>query len=178
MNRGIDYGMGTANRDPANGIRYGVLPIWDVLQAWLDSSEAQYGEPTCPTCENVVHEPSDDERENYTAPEHDCSDYACSTCSTLFDSSHVYAEDPLEFTLDDGEYAAQQSGDDTDIFITKSPYFTYAQFCSACAPGACHLRNPLTEPHPGNRAYCFGHDFFDTGVAPYPLYSVATGEPV
>ena len=41
--------------------------------------------------------------------------------------------------IEDEEYHAFQSEDDTDIFVTKSPYFTYAQFCSPCAPGACHL---------------------------------------
>ena len=80
------------------------------------------------------------------------------------------------FYYDDGETQAEQSADDVDIFVCKSPYFTYAQFCSPCAPGAGYLLNPLTEPDPGNKAYCFGHDWFESGKAPYPVYSVETGE--
>jgi hypothetical protein len=44
---GIDYGLGTTNRNPATGIRYGVihareLPYWD-------EAEPNYGDATCPT---------------------------------------------------------------------------------------------------------------------------------
>jgi hypothetical protein len=79
-----------------------------------------------------------------------------------------------------------------DVVVLKSPYFTYAQFCSPCVPGACNLDSPLVTPPDGvcggdgferdwqklrdNRAYCLGHDFFEDGRAPYPVYSVATGE--
>lgn len=82
-----------------------------------------------------------------------------------------YAE-PIAWTLNKEGYQAEH-GEDCDIFITKSPYFTYAQFCSPCAPGACYLLNPCDS---GPRAYCFGHDWFQTGIAPYPVYSVETGE--
>jgi len=27
-----------------------------------------------------------------------------------------------------------------------------------------------------NACYCFGHDWFEDGKAPYPVYSVETGE--
>lgn len=64
-------------------------------------------------------------------------------------------------------------GSDGDIFVEKSPYFTRAQFCSPCAPGACYLMNPCED---GERAYCFGHDWFESEEAPYPVYSVETGE--
>jgi hypothetical protein len=77
------------------------------------------------------------------------------------------------------EYSAEgyeaTAGEDGDIFITKSPFFTYAQFCSPCAPGACYLMNTV-EPDESNKAYCLGHDWFEDGKAPYPVYSVETGE--
>ena len=63
-----------------------------------------------------------------------------------------------------------------DIMILKSPFFTFAQFCSPCAPGACHLAHPLDHESERNKCYCFGHDWFDDGKAPYPVYSVETGE--
>lgn len=66
--------------------------------------------------------------------------------------------------------------DETDLWVLKSPYFTYAQFCSPCAPGACYLTNPLDEPHAENKCYCLGSDWFEDEKAPYPIYSVETGE--
>jgi hypothetical protein len=80
----------------------------------------------------------------------------------------------------------------TDVFVLNSPYFTYAQFCSPCVPGACNLNSPLVTPPDdvyggnnfeddwqkirANRCYCLGHDWFEDGRAPYPVYSVETGE--
>ena len=51
QNVGIDYGMGTTNRDMDTGIRYGVVSIHEVSQAWCDESEGNYffGCPHCGT---------------------------------------------------------------------------------------------------------------------------------
>lgn len=141
--RGIDYGLGRSNIGE-NGIRFGVIPLHDVTQAWCDSSVTIYPEP------------ADDDM--------DCVE-------------------PIGFRYSSDGYEATQSADDSDIFILKSPYFTVAQFCSPCAPGACHLRNPIEVPDVDapadpNRCYCFGHDWFDEEEAPYPVYEVATGKRV
>lgn len=50
MGAGIDYGFGTTNRDPATGMRYGVISQHGVSQAWRDSAEPDYGAATCPDC--------------------------------------------------------------------------------------------------------------------------------
>lgn len=60
---------------------------------------------------------------------------------------------------------------DSDIFVLKSPYYTFAQFCSPCVPGAGNLDHPMPE---GVKTYCLGHDWFDDGKAPYPVYDVVT----
>lgn len=142
--RGINYAgqFSNSNRDSETGIRFGVLPFHDVMQAWCDDSENIY-----PESDLDDGEPID-------------NDFA----------------EPIAHKYDREGYNAFQSADDTDIFIERSPYFTYAQFCSPCAPGACYLRNHLEEMHEDNRAYCFGHDWFEDGKAPYPVFSVATGE--
>jgi hypothetical protein len=195
--KGIDYASGTnTNRDTATGIRYGVISQDDVGQSWFDSAEADYGSPTCPKCGNEAvqgegkseqlengvavwteHTPAREDYPNYR--KHGCGEYACDGCRIRFDGEDAYGDSPSGFTYEQDGYAAQ-CGEDGDIFIVKSPFFTYAQFCSPCAPGACHLGNPLEDPNPeedsGNRAYCFGHDWFEDGVAPYPVYSVETGE--
>lgn len=96
--------------------------------------------------------------------------------------------EPLGWTLDDGEYLAE-SDSYGDIFVYRSPYYTHAQFCSPCAPGACHLENPTDKG--GQRAYCFAPDWFEwwsemgiepAGVyleiktsCPYPVYRVKDG---
>ena len=82
--------------------------------------------------------------------------------------------EPLGFYLDDGKYEAH-CGDDGDIFITKSPFFTFCKFCSPCAPGAGYLQNPIEG---GVKAYCFGNDWFEDNRMPYPLYSVLTGKKI
>jgi hypothetical protein len=154
--RGIDYGLGRSNIGE-NGIRYGVIPLHDVAQSWCDSSEAIYPEPEKEYDEDGEEiEPADDDM--------DCVE-------------------PIGFRYSADGYEATQSADDSDIFILKSPFFTVAQFCSPCAPGACHLRNPIevtddAAPADPNRCYCFGHDWFDEEEAPYPVYEVATGKRV
>ena len=157
--KGIDYGRldPTVNRNPETGIPQNS----DVLQAWADSSEAWYGDPSCPDCGGELTETETDT-------------YACEACETTVDSDHAYPMEPLGYYLEDSEYSAE-CGDSGDIFVTRSPYFTYAQFCSPCAPGACYLLNPLDTPDPDNKAYCFGPDWYE-GKPPYPVYRVDTGE--
>jgi len=80
--------------------------------------------------------------------------------------------EPIGFTYDSDGYKAY-AGDDGDIFILKSPYYTKCQFCSPCAPGAGYLMHFMDN---GIKTYCFGHDWFEEGKAPYPVYSVETGK--
>jgi len=161
---GIDYGCGQANYDTKNNIRYGVISINEVLQAWADSAEPHYIY-TCPYCGADLKKGIDAKR--------------CPACYKKIDSDYDFDMlEPVSWFLDDGEYMAEQRQDDPDIFIVKSPYYTYAQFCSPCAPGACYLLSPLDHKADNNRCYCFGHDFFESGKAPYKVYSVETGEEI
>jgi hypothetical protein len=81
--------------------------------------------------------------------------------------------DPVSFFIKDKEYMAEQTYDDPDIFITKSPYYTLCAYCSPCAPGAGYIVDSRKD---GIKAYCFGHSFYESGKAPYPVYSVKTGK--
>lgn len=161
MGKGIDYGMGTTNIDKATGIRFGVIgQNAEGLSEWLyESLEADYGDPACPKCGRNVKAGGR-------------SDYRCPKCRRDYRSDEVYGEEPLRHVITEPGYKGTL---DTggDIFVTLSPYYTHAQYCSPCAPGACHLENPDPE---GDRAYCLGHDWFDGGRAPYPVYSVETGQ--
>jgi hypothetical protein len=79
-----------------------------------------------------------------------------------------YDAEPIFWFIDDGEYKAE-CGDDGEIFITKSPYYTTCAFCSPCAPGAGYLMDYREN---GIKAYCFGHDWFEDEKAPYKVFRV------
>ena len=163
---GIDYGLGMSNIDHETGIRFGVIPVSDIEQAWCDSVDGDYGPPCCPACGEELPE--------------GFGDTGACKCGHVVDwvGDECYGDSPLSWDLDDGKYRATQGGDDCDVFVLKAPYFTYARFCSPCAPGACYLRNPLDEKAEANKCYCFGHEWFEDGKAPYPVYRVDTGEEV
>jgi hypothetical protein len=170
MYTGIDYGLGRSNIDSENGIRYGVISQNSVLQAWADSAEPDYGEPTCGQCGNPAIEACDAPEEEWNEGQ----DYACLTCKRVFWSDEAFGDEPLGYSYEADGYKLTDCLDN-DIFVLKSPYFTYAQFCSPCVPGAGNL--DTTGPE-GIKTYCLGHDWFDDSKAPYPVYSVETGEEV
>ena len=163
MDAGIDYGHGQTNIDKETGIRYGCISMHLVTQAWADSAEPDYGTPECPSCgEETLTDDTDDK------------DYRCTACGRAYWSDDVYPEQPLGWSLDDGEYIAVDCLD-TDILIIKSPYYTYAPYCSPCVPGAGCLTDDDSprDASDGIRAYCFGHDWYDEGKAPYRVYRVS-----
>jgi len=71
-------------------------------------------------------------------------------------------------------YVLLQSAEDSDIWVFKSPFYTIAGFCSPCAPGAVYL----TDPSPDAKGYCLGPDWFESGRAPYKVFSVETGKEI
>lgn len=177
MSHGIDYGLGTTNRDPQSGIRYGVIPM-NAISCWAwESMEAEYGDPQCPDCESPVADYDDDAHGEYDGShgyrKHRCCDYACDSCKRVYDSDEVFPEEPCGHTISDPDYSGVIHGGDSDLFVTCSPYYTHARFCSPCAPGACYLLNPTDKSGP--RCYCLGHDWFDKGKAPYPVFRVSDG---
>jgi len=198
---GIDYGaLAGSNRDEKTGIHYGVIPANDIGESWFEASESNYGEPHCPECGNAVVGIDHEEVPDFSEPqsvsddgteesvwENEGSDYACLSCHKTLDGEDCYGEEPISFYLNDGEYDAEQTYDDYDVFITSSPFYTRAQFCSPCAPGAGYLRNPCPT---GPKTYCFDPSWFYpnaeeevTGTydgrktaCPYPVYRVDTDE--
>lgn len=165
--KGIDYSFGQVNFDKSTGIHFGVIPMHSVCQAWCDDSEGYYGKPEASEC------PHCPERDTVDVQVENWGDTAtCEVCHTEWEVELPDYAEPISHFIDDGEYKAEQSQDSCDIFVMRSPYYTHAQFCSPCAPGACYLLNPCDS---GEKAYCFGHDWFENGLAPYPVFNVATG---
>lgn len=174
MNSTKDFGINWAGSLPCNldvdtGIRYGVIPHNAVGQAWYDGSEPQYGEPesedcVCPDCGKQMESEE---------PVSWGDTLDCEECGQ-FEVELPDCCEPSSFTNDCDGYQAEQLGE-VDIFVSKSPYYTHARYCSPCAPGACYLLSPCDTDGP--KAYCFGPDWFDSySPCPYPVFEVATGK--
>jgi len=176
---GLDYtGPGSqVNRDPETGIRYGIIhtnrvcphALEDIYSAGTDIDYENYQQAIKDALAGALKEfglekyaedaydgMSDAIGDNYPGNNGDCTRYE-------------YKEDGYELMIDG-------SG---DLWVMKSPFFTYAQFCSPCAPGACYLTNALEGQPAGNKCYCLGTDWFDEEEkCPYPIYSMETGEQI
>lgn len=81
-------------------------------------------------------------------------------------------DEPIGWKIEDKEYEIYDCLD-SDVMIVKSPYYTFARYCSPCVPGAGNLNSADPE---GVKTYCLGHDWFEGGKAPYPVYRVDTNE--
>jgi hypothetical protein len=176
MSRGIDYSPpgSTVNRDPETGIRYGIIPQHALGDGALDDFEPQYT-ARCPHCGEELPEDTHFSTRSVKRPGGTIINvYAtdCHMCGRLIREEEQYGDEPDANVVDDGTYQAHLDSSG-DAWFTKSPYFTRAAFCSPCAPGACHLNNPCED---GERCFCPGHEWFDDDGAPFPIYSVATGE--
>jgi hypothetical protein len=177
---GIDYSLGDGtNADPRTGFRYGVIPLHSLSEWAVSQFEDDYGEPTCPECgqeaEEYDSEVADDVGEDGGDPfGGDGSDFMCRTCRLAFDSEHAYPEEPFGFHYAADGYALSLDPDG-DVWVFGSPYVTRAQFCSPCAPGACHLSQPCDA---GALCYCLDGSWFEGGAAPYPVLDRKTLEPV
>jgi hypothetical protein len=112
--------------------------------------------------------------------QHSITQAWCDSAEPVYDKpedendDEEYFAEPIGWKVDDGEYHAIDCLD-SDVMVLKSPYFTHAQFCSPCVPGAGNLECPMPN---GVACYCFGHDWFDEGRAPYPVYFVSNGDEV
>ena len=172
---GIDYGLGQTNVDHATGIRYGVISQHALADWFYDEWQADYGEPTCPECGDSVADTSgygDDDYLQYR--KHGCADYVCHSCKHTLDGQDVTPDEPIGHSLETDGYKAVDCLH-TDVMILASPYYTFGPFCSPCVPGAVSLPDdPATQydADSGVKAYCFGHDWFEDGKAPYKVYRV------
>lgn len=171
MNAGIDYGLGRTNIDRATGIRYGVISSRTIGEAWYENSEADYGDPTCPQCGETIGYSSDapDFPDSVEPDWFTGKDFVCFTCEACYWSDDAFGDDPIGHHFEDADYTLTDCLD-SDVMIIRSPYYTYAQFCSPCVPGAGNLDTPIAD---GVKTYCLSHDWFETDTAPYPVYRVS-----
>lgn len=170
-NTEIDYGNGVTNIDTETGIRYGVISTNNVGQSWWEYSEEGliYA---CPYCGEEIEDFFDKAKVSLS---YDEGEVTCKNCDNVSFEDEWLQSDGT-FVIDNGTYKAFRDSDNTDIFITKSPYYTLCSPCSPCAPGAGDIMSQ--KEYGGVKAYCFGHEWYESGEAPYKVYEVKTGKEV
>jgi len=134
--------MGQTNRDEV--AHYGVISLHALAHWAIEEFETIYSQ-NCPSCGNDL----DEDWEEMTD---------CPHCGEEIGDGDQYGDSPDCYVYDNDGLRMQMSGDDNDIFVTKSPVVINAQFCSPCAPGAGHLENPCDE---GPITYAVPTDWFD-----------------
>lgn len=171
-NAGVDWGAFDGSNRAIIGDRvfhYGVIPACDVLQARVDSAEWVYPEwdnefydaaDVCDVCGKTFAKHQKVKRHEFVNE---------SAVESFNDSAEVSG-----FVFENGEYAAFQDGDDSDIFVTRSAFYTFSAFCSPCAPGAGYLRD-ARGAEDGVMTFCFDHSWYDDGIAPYGVWRVDNG---
>lgn len=149
--------MGTyVNCDPKTGIRYGVILVTQVLQAWYDCAEELWAAP-CPFCDDYTFDNIPDAE-------------VCPKCGATVTADDFIFSDPIGYRINDEEIYATQEAGDRDIFVIRSKYKTLCGLCSPCAPNAGDLLSRTEAVW----AYCFGPDWFEDPL-PYDVYDAVSG---
>lgn len=185
MNAGIDYGLGQTNRNMQTGIRFGVIPqralnpdaAEDIWQHGKDLDYENYIDEVKAKLSHALSDYFSDYKHESDKPSR-LDNAVGQAFEAISDGiGDLYEPDAARMLYEKDGYRIQTDSSG-DVWVFESPYFTYAQFCSPCAPGACYLENPLDEPNDNNKAYCLGPDWFDNNKPAYPVFEVATGKPI
>lgn len=173
---GIDYAAGQqVNRDAKTGIRYGIIPSMDVSPDALEDIYLNGTDTDYEDWQQAIKSEIRNALSNYLSEK---------AIQRVIDNGLDNIGDDYQPTGDCTRYEYEQDGyklmidGSGDLWVMESPYVTYAQFCSPCAPGACHLGSPLdiNAPSPleeANRCYCLGPEWFEENQAPYPVHTNA-----
>jgi hypothetical protein len=173
-----------ANLDPETGIHYGTCYINDLpfseyaLEDVYEGKPLRYTETMDEIVEDVKEEIKDlltSLHEKYsflhshgetliqTIAEDAADDMMCSISDTLEIQDEIYL-------LEDAHYKITIDTSDNGVWVLKSPYYSFCNKCSPCAPNAGYIGQEGSI-----KTYVFGHEYFEDEKAPYPVYSVATG---
>ena len=178
---GIDYGMGLTNIDQATGIRFGVIPQNDLMPEAVSDIEDGGDDIDFEEHKRSLKASLESAIEAVLAEyNHERSNSSEDMAEDIVDSMEWWdgyesGGDCTRYEYDADGYKLQTTSDG-DVFVKKSLYFTYAPFCSPCAPGAGYLRDGSTD-EADPKTYCLAADWFsDESPCPYPVYLVETGE--
>jgi hypothetical protein len=170
------YGV---NIDRDSGIHYGVigqneLSSWALDDVYQNGTDMVYEEERA----RVIDELKDAIKEVLDNNYIDMSD------EDIIDNIEPFLEEwnqNYENYGDNTSYDYESDGfhiqllSDGDIFVLKSPFYTYCNYCSPCAPNAGCLTSPNSRD--GVKTYCLGDDWFDDKVE-YSEYVKENGEKV
>ncbi len=146
-----------SNVDPETGIHHGVISQRSILEEAFDEFSFDYGKPHCPKCGGEVSPVNMGQ-----------FDFFCLKCSCGIRGEDVYPDQPVGFLYDqDGYFLVNSPGN--NILVLRSNFYTYAQFGTLDLLDAGNLDSPMEG---GVKTYALGHDWFKSGIAPYPLYRV------
>jgi len=172
--KGIDYSLGRSNVNRETGIHYGVISQNSINLDCTNDFELDYGDPTCFQCGNKAIDSADVPEEKQRESWYKGQDYACIECERTFWSDQAFPDESNGFTYEREGYKLTDCLQ-SDIFVIESPFYTFAQFCSPCVPGAGNLDSPCED---GPKTYCLGHDWFEDGKAPYRVFNVSDNSEV
>ncbi len=147
-----------SNVDPETGIHHGVISQHSILEEAFDEFCFDYGKPRCPKCGDGVFHPVDTGQ----------YDFFCPKCFCGIRAEDAYPDRPFGFCYDEDGYALSDYLGD-EILVLRSNFYTYAQLSSPRVQGYGNLDSPGKD---GMKTYCLGHDWFEGGRAPYPVYRV------
>jgi hypothetical protein len=188
---GIDYTPigDKTNRDVETGIRYGIISERSLGHvSFTDDNVRSNGDNL--TRQSAVEEVK-------VALWNAVSDWVYErrkdeVMSDLFYAIEEHFNDRYEENEDTYRYEKDgyiiQTASNMELFVIRSPYYTYAQFCSPCVPGAgnldCVFQHGAAPGLEGEdyaeaaekcgfpKVYCLGPEWFDDEKAPYPLFQV------
>lgn len=173
---GIDYSLGQSNVDKETGIHFGVISansLFNCGEEFFDNAEDLSYKAAVKAQKAKI--------KSFLSDELYVRDRLIdSMVSDVWDIVEESFNDTYENDNPDWRYSKDgliiETCLDYDLVVLKSPYYTYAQFCSPCVPGAGNLDHPIDG---GAKTYCLPFDWFAEEECPYTkIYSVETGERV
>lgn len=191
MSAGIDYGLGKTNIDVATGIRYGVIHEnslnQDAISDIRDNGEnltyaaavAEARSMIAGALSPVLSDLGVLSHVSKYMPRKEDQAKVAAEVDAIVDSVWSDIEDDWndQYQGEDEVYRYDRDGyilqtTDLGLYVTQSPFYTFAAFCSPCCPGAGDLDHP-THDESGVKTYCLGPEWFDDNGAPYRVYRVA-----
>ena len=157
-NKEMEEGMVKANVDPETGIRHGVINQQSVMEGAMDDFYFQYPK-SCPYC---------GEDDSYKSTDLGFDEYRCDSCRKIMPIEEMTPDEPISFHYDkDGYFLTNWFNN--DILVLRSKFYTLAELYPG-VPGPGNLNTPMED---GVKTYALGHDWFEGGIAPYPVYRVS-----
>lgn len=153
------------NQDPKNGIHYGVIPFNDLFNCGEKFFDNAINKTYQAKIDNIKLAVKNAFGDNLGKEAID------SIMATLTANLDKYESDNNTYRYECEDYIIEGDGDDTNLFVIKSPYYTMTRPCSPCAPNAGDLRTANMKT--GHlMTYCLDETWFEDEKCPYKYKKV------